>query len=241
MPPARFLVAATALVAVTALTCTRNASADVPCRTTSASIGLRFTTTSDDAFSDAFHRLSFLPRCDDIARLRIDGATVSTSDTPRPEAAAQTAQPIAFMYSDAYQARARWHKRASFGMIPLFTAEAILGQSMFNHPSDISSGKQQAHKYVGIGIGTLFGVNTVTGVWNMIEGRKDPNGIVRRTIHGTLMLVADAGFFATSLTRPNTHDAEGLLIYDAKKNQHMTVAYSSIAVAGVGYLIMLLH
>jgi hypothetical protein len=54
---------------------------------------------------------------------------------------------------------------------------------------------KSAHTITGVGIGALFGVNTVTGVWNMWEARKDPNGRRRRLIHGISMLGADAGFF----------------------------------------------
>ena len=61
----------------------------------------------------------------------------------------------------------------------------------------------------------------------------------RTLIHGVLMLVADAGFLATALTRPNSRSAEGLQIYTPKKNQHLTIAYASISVASLGYLLML--
>ncbi len=33
-------------------------------------------------------------------------------------------------------------------------------------------------------IAVLFGVNTVTGVWNLRDARKDPAGRTRRTVHG---------------------------------------------------------
>ena len=53
-------------------------------------------------------------------------------------------------------------------------------------------------------LGSLFGVNTVTGVWNMVEGRKDPNRKTKVKVHGILMLVADAGFAATGFMAPHT-------------------------------------
>jgi hypothetical protein len=115
----------------------------------------------------------------------------------------------------------------------------VIGQQMFNDPSKATGGRRTAHRAIGYTIGGLFGVNTVTGVWNLLESRKDPNAAMRRTIHGVLMLVADGGFLATALTRPKRNTADQLAIYDAKKNQHMALAYASVSVATVGYLIML--
>ena len=53
------------------------------------------------------------------------------------------------------------------------------------------------------------------------------------------MLVAEAGFLATALTRPNSRTPAGLDIYTPKKNQHLTIAYASISVASFSYLLML--
>ena len=149
------------------------------------------------------------------------------------------ARPRAFVYSDAYQTRAKIHRLASWAMLPLFGAEAVIGQQMFNDPAKATGGRRLAHRTIGYAIGGLFGVNTVTGGWNMLESRKDPNAGMRRTIHGVLMLVADGGFLATALTRPKTSTAGQIAIYDFKKNQHMALAYASVSVATVGYLIML--
>jgi hypothetical protein len=168
-------------------------------------------------------------------RLRLsDEGAVAAGEEQGPPARA-------FIYSDAYQTRASIHKKASFAMLPLFIAEAVIGQQMFNDPSSITSGKQTAHRAIGIGIGSLFAVNTVTGAMNLWEGRKDPNGLMKRTIHATLMMMADVGFLATAATRPDSTTIDGLTIYDAKKNQHMTIAYASITAATIGYVMMLFH
>jgi hypothetical protein len=155
-------------------------------------------------------------------------------------AAAQTASPPrAFVYSEGYQTRDKIHHIASYTMLPLFAVEAYLGQHMFNNPADITPAMQTAHRAMGWGVAGLFGVNTVTGLWNLAEARHDPNGLGRRMIHATLMLVADAGFAATALTRPSSANADALAIYTDKKNQHMALAYASVSVATVGYLIMI--
>jgi hypothetical protein len=148
-------------------------------------------------------------------------------------------RPRAFVYSDAYQARAKVHRLASWAMLPLFGAEAVIGQKMFNDPSKALGGLRQWHRGIAYAIGGLFGVNTLTGTWNLIESRKDPNAGMRRVIHAVLMMVADGGFLATALTRPKNKTAADVAIYDAKKNQHMALAYASVSVATVGYLIML--
>jgi len=44
------------------------------------------------------------------------------------------------------------------------------------------------------GRAVLFGVNGVTGVWNLFEGRYDPNGCTRRFLRGALFLAASGGF-----------------------------------------------
>lgn len=153
---------------------------------------------------------------------------------------AQTAAPRrAFVYSDGYQQRDKVHHLASYAMLPLFGVEAYIGQKMFNNPADITPGLQTAHRAMAWSIASLFAVNSVTGVWNLMEARKDPNGLGRRIVHATLMLVADAGFTATAFTRPNATTADGLAIYTPKKNQHMAIAYASVSVATVGYVIML--
>ena len=61
-----------------------------------------------------------------------------------------------------------------------------------------SSGTRSAHRVVAGALGVLFAVNTVTGVWNLIEARNDPAGRTRRNLHALGMLLADAGFLYTA-------------------------------------------
>jgi len=142
--------------------------------------------------------------------------------------------PKAFEYSDAYHTRAKIHKYASFATLPLFVTEGFLGQSLYNDPT---SGKKTAHLAVATGIGTLFGINTVTGVWNLVEARQDPKGSTRRWVHGLLMLGADAGFLATAATGPGGED--GFSADDSSRSTHRALAFTSISMATAGYLVML--
>lgn len=142
--------------------------------------------------------------------------------------------PVAVEYSDAYRVRAKIHKMASLATIPLFVTEGFLGQSLYNNPSD---GKKQAHLAVAGGMGALFGVNTVTGVWNLIDSRKDPHHRGRRIAHSLLMMGADAGFLATAATGPGGRErfeSEG-----GSRTTHRAIAFTSIGMASAGYLIML--
>ena len=136
--------------------------------------------------------------------------------------------PIAFAYSDAYRTRAKIHKVASLATLPLFATEGILGQSLYDNPS---SGKKDAHLIVASGIGALFAVNTVTGVWNLVEARKDPVHRGRRLTHGLLMLASDGGFLATAALGPGDDGGS--------RGAHRAVAFTSIGLASAGYLIML--
>jgi hypothetical protein len=152
---------------------------------------------------------------------------------PSPSLAQQAAVPAVapIEYSHAYQTRLKIHKISSFAMLPLFATELILGQSLYN---DGGSGKKDAHVAVGVGIGTLFGINTVTGVWNLLESRKDPNGRKRRVIHSILMLAADAGFATTAALAPDTEHGG-----DDSRGAHRAAAITSIGLGTAGYLMML--
>lgn len=163
----------------------------------------------------------------------VDGS--STTASVAEDAGSQTAtprrRPVAFTYSHGYEVRAKIHKYASFATLPLFGAQYLLGQRL-----DEGTGSEPvraAHAAIATTMAGLFGVNTVTGVWNLWEGRKDPAGRGRRVLHSLLMLGADAGFVATGLLAP-TNDGGG------NRSLHRNVAITSMGVASVGYLLMLL-
>jgi hypothetical protein len=146
-------------------------------------------------------------------------------------------RPVAIEYSDAYQTRRKIHKYASFATLPLFATEIALGQSLYNTPTN---GLRGVHATIGIGIVGLFGLNTVTGAWNMFgEGWKDPNGRTLRLVHGLLMMVADAGFVATTMSGPNSQSRSGAANFDTRKVTHRNLAIASISVASVSYFMML--
>lgn len=142
--------------------------------------------------------------------------------------------PKAYVYSDAYMFRRKVHKYASLATVPLFVAQAIIGQKLYNGTG--SSTLRSAHGVLAGATGVLFGLNTVTGAWNLWEGRKDPNGRTKRLVHSVLMLAADAAFLATAGTAPESEHGEG----GGNRSLHRSVAIVGFSSASVGYALMLL-
>lgn len=156
--------------------------------------------------------------------------TASADDPQSP-----TPRHLAFEYSDAYKTRAKIHKYAAFATLPLFATEFALGQSLYNNPSD---SKRGAHVAVGTGIIGLYGLQGVTGVWNLVEANKDPNGKKKRVTHAILMLASGAGFAITPMLAPGHRDE--IEFGSSSASTHRAVAYTSIGIGTAGYLLMLL-
>ena len=109
-------------------------------------------------------------------------STALTQQPPNPLPAQQPLHAVAIQHSDAYQTRAKIHKYASYATLPLFAGELALGQSLFNSSTG-GGGNKGLHSAVGAGIIGLFGVNTVTGAWNMFgEGWQEQDGRTLRLV-----------------------------------------------------------
>ena len=154
----------------------------------------------------------------------------------QPQQQPPATHPVATTYSDAYEVRLKIHKYASYATLPLFATELALGQSLYNNPD--TGARKGAHAAVGTGLVGLFGVNAVTGVWNMWEGRHDENGRKLRILHSVLMLASSGGILAASATAPNSRK-QTLEQFNSDKVTHRDIAVASIGVGTVGYLIML--
>lgn len=173
------------------------------------------------------------------------GATVATSrlndttfalvaevaDTVRP-------RPVAIEYSDWYGRRLKIHQVASWAMLPLFAAQYAAGQQLIDKGRfGAPSWARNSHGPLATGIGVLFGVNTVTGVWNLWDARKDPAARKWRTAHAILMLAADAGFAITPAFVND--DGNSSASYESNLRTHRNVAIASMSVATVSWLMML--
>lgn len=145
-------------------------------------------------------------------------------------------RPRAIEYSDFYGVRLQIHKVASYATLPLFVGEFALGQALYNHPPG-SSATLTAHQITALGLAGLFGVNTVTGAWNLWDSRHDPNDKTRRYIHAALMFIADAGFVASGASAPGRRR---VLSDPSAAATHRTIALSSMGVALIGYGMMLI-
>lgn len=146
-------------------------------------------------------------------------------------------RPKAIKLSDAYYTRLAIHRYASYATLPLFAAEYALGQSMYNQTADSlvrSSSTRSWHGLVADALGVVFAANTVTGVWNLWEGRKATEGRTRRYVHAGLMLLSDAGFVWTAQLAPNRRNLT------TQRAVHRNAAMISIGTSVVGDLMMLI-
>jgi hypothetical protein len=158
--------------------------------------------------------------------------------TPPQDGSAPPA--VAVEYSDAYRTRAKIHKLASFTTLPLFGVEGLVGQKLYNARvnGENTDTLKTTHLAVATGIGGLFAVNTVTGLWNLLESRKDHSHRTIKWVHGLLMLGADAGFLAAAATGPGGDEGERFRVEDP--SAHRAIAFTAIGTATTSYLIMLL-
>jgi hypothetical protein len=143
-------------------------------------------------------------------------ASCTVTDTTRRRRAAQ--------HSDLYYTRLAIHRWASYATIPLFVAQYVVGQQLY----DGDDGNKSLHVGLGVSIGVLFGINTLTGGWNLVEGWRDTR--VKQKAHAALMLLSDAGFLATAVTTPEGND---------NKSTHRALAITSGVTALVSYALMI--
>jgi hypothetical protein len=156
--------------------------------------------------------------------------------TEPSQSSTSASQPKAVSYSKGFFARRKIHKYASYATLPLLAAEGVVGQKLLDRTNE-SDSLRSAHSALAGGIGVLFGVETVTGVWNMLNSRNISSGHTKRVFHGILMLAADAGFIATAATAPHKEERNLQTGFDA--STHKAVAYTTLGVAAFSYIYML--
>ena len=153
-------------------------------------------------------------------------------------------RPRAIDVGSGYDRRLTIHRWGSYVMLPLFAAQYALGDRLIGQKADLFAGRRRdpvddglrdAHLATAIGVGTLFTVNTVTGVWNWVESRGVTEGRTRRAVHSLAMLAADAGFVATGLIG---RDAVRTDVDRART--HRNVALTSMGISTVSAAAMLI-
>lgn len=173
--------------------------------------------------------------------------------TPIPEAApvALTRQPPvardtirgrprarAVTYSDGYGTRLAIHKTLSWAMLPLFAVSYVSGDQMLKSYETGKTAPDWAktiHPISATSTAVLFGANTVTGAWNLWEGRHDPNGRAKRFLHAGLFMVASGGFTYAGTKLANEAEQS-----NANRRRHRNMALGSMGVATSSWLLMLL-
>jgi hypothetical protein len=150
----------------------------------------------------------------------------SSSDTlPRRRRAA-------IDYSDWYYRRLQVHRWGSYVELPVFAAEYWLGNKLISRSETPGSWVKPTHVGVAATLGGLFAVNTVTGIWNLYDSRKDTEQRALVWSHSGLMLAADAGFAVTGLIAGDAHRTT------SGANRHRDAALTSMGLATAGTLLM---
>ena len=140
-------------------------------------------------------------------------------------------------YGHGFFLRRKIHRYASYATLPLFAAQFAVGEKLYDDPS--SDSLRSAHSALVGGTAALFAINSVTGIWNWKELRKNRYGKGRRDFHSYLMLAADAGFIATAATAPGHHESEDFA-EGGNRGTHRALGFASMGVATVSYIYMLL-
>jgi hypothetical protein len=130
----------------------------------------------------------------------------------------------AIEYSGFYRTRLGIHKWLSFAMIPLFVGSYVTGDQILKKSTDAPQWARNYHRPLATATAVLFSVNTITGLWNLWDSRKDPAGRAKRYIHVLLFIAADAGFTWAGVK----------LADDAESSQAMRMKHRNVALASMG-------
>ncbi len=163
---------------------------------------------------------------------RLDGAI----DWGRLQDTLRTRRPTrAIEYSNFYNKRLTLHRYLSFSMLPLFAGSFLTGDQIIRKADAAPKWAQDWHAPFATATATVFTLNTITGLWNLWDSRKDPAGRTRRIVHGLLFMAANAGFTYAGTTLANQAEDDG-----GKRNLHRTVALASMGVSVSSWMLMLL-
>jgi hypothetical protein len=142
-------------------------------------------------------------------------------------------RPKAIEVSDWYERRLRIHRYGAYTIFPLFALQAVAGNQIYQDQRGAPTWAKTGHRVGATALAAVFTVNTVTGLWNLWDSRRAPQGRTRRTVHALFMLASDAG-----LTYAGARLSEQAENSSEKRRLHKVWAYSSMATAltGVGVI-----
>lgn len=142
----------------------------------------------------------------------------------------------AYEYSSGYTLRNTVHRRLSYAMLPLFAMSYLSGDQILAKGADAPQWAKSMHRPAATASAVLFTANAVTGGWNLIEGRRDPNGRAKRILHSVLFMGASAAFVYSGTQLAN--DAEQS---SEKRRQHRNVNIAAMGVSSASWLLMLVN
>ncbi len=160
----------------------------------------------------------------------IELLTVADQDTIRRQ------RRKAYEYSSGYTLRNTIHRRLSYAMLPLFAMSYVSGDQILAKGSDAPSWAKSMHRPAATGSAVLFTANAVTGGWNLIEGRRDPNGRAKRILHSVLFMGASAAFVYSGTQLANEAEQSS-----EKRRQHRNVNIAAMGVSTASWLLMLVN
>lgn len=150
-----------------------------------------------------------------------------------PDTGHRRVRPMAVEYDDAYYSRLTLHRRLSYAIYPIYAAQYVFGQELWNKGRDAPTWAKTGHRVGATLLVGVFGVNTVTGVWNWWDSRHDPDARVLRTLHAATMLAADAAFsYAGSTLATQAQNSF------SKRREHRTITLTAMGLTSLSALMM---
>jgi hypothetical protein len=162
-------------------------------------------------------------------RAAVVGAAADQQDTTRRRRARS------IEVSEWYHRRLVVHKALSYAMVPVFTAQYVAGKKLYDSDNGGPVAPGWAKPVHRLGAGTvagIFGVNTVTGLWNLWDSRQVEEHRWLRLSHAAVMLGADAAFAYTGIKL--SEDA-GFSLENRRKHRNVAL-YSMGASIGSGII-----
>ncbi len=157
-------------------------------------------------------------------------AQVPVGETTGDTVSTTHRRPRSIEYSDWYARRLLIHRIGSYTMLPLFAGEYYYGQKLLN--GDGTDAEKNTHVAIATGLGALFTIYTVTGLWNLYDSRQDPTGRTKKIVHSALMIAADAGFaWAGAIGGGARENA-------STRSLHKNIAIGSMGISTVGAAMM---
>ena len=157
------------------------------------------------------------------------GRSAVVQDTPVTRPRAQ-----AIEYGSGYHKRLKLHRILSFAMVPLFIGSYVTGDKLLEQGDAAPGWARSLHTPFALGTAAVFTANTITGVWNLWESRKDPAGRTKRWVHSIMFIAAGAGFTAAGINAPGDDESD-----DHERREHRRIALASMGVSVASWGLML--